>query len=483
MAKNRILYITVVFLSLSFVLFYGGELPYAIFYMTVLIMPVSIIYTLIVYFSLSFSINAENPTLVKGERFNFYIIIKNKSPLFFPYINIVYKDTVAFKIEDGADGGTTAPMPARSENPQYNGSRSANTPNERFARARQGERRFAESATFINSTLSVTPFAKVGSYITLVGQYRGSYVVENYDIRIMDLLGLISIPVKKPTGCQVTVYPRIIPIDRFSYKTSFDIDSASRVFSMIDDATTVSDIRGYNIGDVMKRVHWKLSAKTRSLKVKNYEKIAMSSVLLIIDLSGIDGEQIIKLKTEDKMVEAYVALLYYFLNNHFSVSLCFYDDEFVMLKADSVEMFELLCEKITMLEFRSEVAVEDLIDHVSTETLIPSNVCVVTSKLSNGLIERLYSCAEAGNQTSLIYVNEDNDNLHDTMKTIGTANASVTTGKIEISGDEKSNRRRAALAQNSEAPDRSGWVNVFSINYESALNEVLKSQLSETIHE
>ena len=86
---------------MTFVFFFGGEIPYTILYTSLVILPISVIYTLAAYASLSFRGYPDNTDVVKGGRFNIVIDIKNKWPLFFPYINVLYRETEEFELESG----------------------------------------------------------------------------------------------------------------------------------------------------------------------------------------------------------------------------------------------------------------------------------------------------------------------------------------------------------------------------------------------
>ncbi|MCL2163617.1 MAG: DUF58 domain-containing protein [Oscillospiraceae bacterium] len=400
MTKNRILYINVIIFSLSFVFFFGGDIPYTILYTTVSLLLISIIYTLSVYAAITFHGYPDQTDIIKGGSFNLIVDIENKWPLFFPYVSIKYKKTDEFLLK-GSD-----------------------------------------------VTISVNPFAKTGCKAEFTSKYRGRYTINNYEINIMDFLGVINIPIKKKNKTHITVYPQIAPIGGFPYTPGFDLDSITQAHNVIEDTSSVSDIRSYYIGDEMKRIHWKLSAKTRQIKIKNYEKITMTSVLLLLDLSQIKGSQDIRLKTEDKMIEAYISILYYFLRNYFNVTMCFYDSELVTIRADGMEVFETLYQRVSLLEFKSDVGIEEIIDHVNIEGLSPSNICVFTSNLSRRLVERLLVFTEGDSRVSMIYMNENN-----------------APGTVRNGGKEAEDLLE-------ELRKTTSTLKVYPLHYESKLNEV-----------
>ena len=461
MAKNRILYINVVLFSLTFVFFYGGRIPYMIFYTTISIFVVSIAYTLTVYFCLSFKAYVDSPDIIKGSLFNYSIDIKNKSPLFFPYVKIVYEETDMFILENG------------------------------------------------RMTLSVGPFAGTGLKFALTSKYRGRYKIDNYEIKIMDFLGLIRLPIKKAKGEYVTVYPRIVPIDRVFHNTRFNIDSISQTSSSIEDTSSVSDIRSYYNGDSMKRIHWKLTAKTRQIKIKNFEKVEKPSVLLLLDLSRTEGDEPEAiLRTEDKLIEAYVSVLYYFLKIQINVNVIFHDGELVSIKADNMGLFQPLYEKASTLDFVGGADCEEILDYISVGGANLSNICVFSSKLRKTLIERLHACTERGSFVSLVYTNEKNalippdgegpDTETETETKTKTKTETKTKTKTETKTkidtktktDTKTDTKTETETETeTESPRSSSWeeikaewgidieteqLKVYAINYESKLDEVFE---------
>ncbi len=89
-----------------------------------------------------------------------------------------------------------------------------------------------------------------------------------------------------------TMKPDVPPLDLMVLPLPFDVDKLS--FSPGDmgmetlarareDPTTPSDVRSYQPGDPMKKIHWKLSMRKRELLVRRFEEPALPDALVLLD--------------------------------------------------------------------------------------------------------------------------------------------------------------------------------------------------------
>ena len=102
--------------------------------------------------------------------------------------------------------------------------------------------------------------------------------------RVCDALGLVSIPVRLPPVCAIAVEPEPqAPLDRpnlsqFQYRSYHPKPGGG--FSEIHD------LREYRPGDSLRDIHWKLSAKTDKLIVREAQEPDRRYVLLTLDLGA-----------------------------------------------------------------------------------------------------------------------------------------------------------------------------------------------------
>ena len=454
-AKNRLLCTAVFITTLAFVLFYGGRVPYALFYTVIALITVSLLYLLIVCLFCNVQCQLDRRDVIKGGDIILTIEIRNNSPLFIPYVNITYKKTIAFNYKK------------------------------------------------LDEALSITAFTGKRARIALTSKYRGRYDVNIPEVRLMDFLGLINVPVKYAKLPDVLVYPHICEIDEFSAVGKFDMDNQLHPDNISEDITAVSDVREYMIGDEMRKIHWNLSARMMSFMSKNYENITKSRLTMLINLSrvsgtsgasgasgasaarrssrvsGVSGSSRVsrasrvsgasgastasgasvasvasaasgyseeeRLSLEDRILETAVSIIYHFLYKYWNVTLCYYENDYFTYSLEDASMFEMAYDHLAFVEFSSDYNVARIVENISQDTAGEYlNLCVVTHEVSDDLIERIIRYSELGSRIALVYVCKSKTGL------------------------EKEDWAKAV---------RKSAVSLFLVDFESGLREALASEL------
>lgn len=137
--------------------------------------------------------------------------------------------------------------------------------------------------------------------------YRGEYMLGIERAEIYDLLRLFRFRLKKIPMCGITVMPRRVMLDETTALCTDDYDSTITKVSFLESGSFAS-IRKYEDGDLMKHVHWKLSAKHDELMVKQSEQNLGSSALIITDIHAVSEDTDSALRSADAAVEAALAL-------------------------------------------------------------------------------------------------------------------------------------------------------------------------------
>ena len=127
-----------------------------------------------------------------------------------------------------------------------------------------------------------------GKYQTLSLPFCADHVgVSSPGIRVCiieDLLGLFqktSVPVIPPS--ELLVFPRTFSTDPLVMSPG---DPGSEIMSRAtEDLSSPTDVRSYQMGDPMKKVHWKLSLRRRELMVRKFDEPVLQEVLILMDCS------------------------------------------------------------------------------------------------------------------------------------------------------------------------------------------------------
>ena len=104
-------------------------------------------------------------------------------------------------------------------------------------------------------------------------------------VTVNDLFGMFSVT-KAPEveGSELIVVPTPFDVDELTFASG---DSGLETMARAtEDVNNPSDVRGYQPGDAMKKIHWKLSLRKRELMVRRFEEPVLPDALVLMDCSA-----------------------------------------------------------------------------------------------------------------------------------------------------------------------------------------------------
>ncbi len=119
---------------------------------------------------------------------------------------------------------------------------------------------------------------------TLNCQKRGKYAVGPLQIKINDPLGILNWPESHLEAEFLTVFPKIIPLQRLGLPTNSPLASLPAATSLFEDPTHVTGLRDYIPGDSPRRIHWTATARSGQMLVKQYKAAVARETLICLDL-------------------------------------------------------------------------------------------------------------------------------------------------------------------------------------------------------
>ncbi len=120
----------------------------------------------------------------------------------------------------------------------------------------------------------------------LVGQRRGCYTLRSLTVSSGDSLGLYPRAIEDTPSEQVTIYPRLYPVHHLPVLRTDASGERVGAATLQEDPTRMRGIRDYALGDSLRRVHWKVTARQSDLKVKLFEPSAVSRVQMALVADG-----------------------------------------------------------------------------------------------------------------------------------------------------------------------------------------------------
>ncbi len=211
-----------------------------IFFWFIFILPfVLLIYVLLAKNALTVSMISDSVTTEKNTPYTYEFRIDNHSPLALPFID------------------------AQVSIPQSNSVRCT----ERTVR------------------LSMAPLTSYHMKNTVSFRFRGTYDIGVQCFYVYDFFRLFRVRVDMDNLTTVYVLPRRLTLDETSAHSVSD-DTARTVRSpLVVDKLEVSDIRDYRNGDSLKSIHWKLSSKSETFIVKDYNTGTSNQTVVFCDLT------------------------------------------------------------------------------------------------------------------------------------------------------------------------------------------------------
>lgn len=334
-------------------------IKYALLALTILLI-LSIIhalsYRLLVYATQD---NDINNVIFKNEFFNTKIVIKNRGPFIYPAFSLDFiKDDLIIS------------------NDQY----------------------------FFYTLL---PFKNMSICMQQRGLFRGKYKVGINSVSGFDFFGIMKITKKNTSPIFITIYPKVIVLDKFDEKGSIAQEIQGKLSSNIDDNGELADIREYRDSDNIRRVHWKLSARTENFMVKNSYKVLGRESEIILDLSYSDRECTIieRAWREDRLIETILSVCKYMDVRRLNFDLMYNTNNYCEeISSSEPNSFERVYNFFAEARFNIPFNANSIIDKLNQKRLNVLNVYLFTMNLSGQIKECAEMLVHLGHRVTIIYI-------------------------------------------------------------------------------
>ena len=156
-------------------------------------------------------------------------------------------------------------------------------------------------------TVRATAFRPHTFRQVLLCPHRGVYQIGLRRASVEDVFGLFRL--SKKTDAKSAMLEVALRRRFARPMTLGSADIGPMYFSRAtEDTASPSDVRSWQNGDSLKKVHWKLSMRRRQMLVRTYEESARPDTLILPDLSPITALRDQQLSLEDEICEAALAV-------------------------------------------------------------------------------------------------------------------------------------------------------------------------------
>jgi uncharacterized protein (DUF58 family) len=113
---------------------------------------------------------------------------------------------------------------------------------------------------------------------------RGYYPIGPLTMQTGDLLGIERRSRVQVEPGYLTVYPRVVPLDKLGLPTRSPLVALPASAHLFEDPARVMGVRDYQPGDSPRRIHWTATASAGRLLVKQYQPAIARETLICLDL-------------------------------------------------------------------------------------------------------------------------------------------------------------------------------------------------------
>ncbi len=360
MRKNRIIIAIFIIASGTFASFYGGNVPYAFFYLSLCIPFISYFYTVYVYLKLRIYQNVDSHMVVKGDLTPYSFTIANEDFISYSSIKVNFLCDKSKII--GAD---------------------------------------------TNEEYCLLPNMIKSKETTLQCHYRGEYSVGVESVEITDFLFLFCVKYPYHSQLNLTVLPRIVPLmDTKVIPNQKDIKNV--LLNLFQNQNTMDvDSRLYQRGDSKRQINWKVTARQNILYSRKIVTDPKSKIVLIMDLGRILEDELERIIYEDYILEITLALSHYCLEHNTGVLVYFEQMGIKRHEINNATNFDLFYQMCVKFAFKSEVPLHILLSESERVDGTNKFYIIVTHIITGELLLHLLKVREIGNDVAVILISSD----------------------------------------------------------------------------
>lgn len=298
--------------------------------------------------------------------------------------------------------------------------------------------------TTLESLFSPRWYERITRRYTISCRQRGVHTFGPTRLRSGDLFGFTERDEIVENKQFLIVYPMIVPLSSFNLPARYPFGDRRAPRRLLEDPSRVVGVRNYVYGDDLRRVHWKATARTLELQSKIYEPTTTYTLVLFLNVdSRFDTHFGIHPDLQELAVCAAASVADWALNIGYAVGLyansIMYMPEIGMQlpagqKPDSANKEDASFELTMLQQFRQRriqippasneeqrkhimealariqsffgSSMEDLLKEQRSHLPAGATVVVITSVVSDPLLDTLVRLKQAGHAVTLLLIGD-----------------------------------------------------------------------------
>ena len=250
------------------------------------------------------------------------------------------------------------------------------------------------------------PFREKSFRHVITCPHRGIYEAGVSRVWARDLFGMFQFSRKNLSrSIAIEVMPRLRRADAMTLD-AIDLGPESMArFS--EDAASPSDIRAWQDGDSLKKVHWKLSMRRREVMVRTYEESARPDTLVLPDLSPLTALRDQQLSIEDEICERCLAAAKAQLDAGDPVCMPLTGAQPSELTAKQPGEIGAFADALMRVAFDSPYPYEQVLMLMMNRLQRTGGAVLVTARLTMRVADIAVKMQQSGIQVRLVWVSDD----------------------------------------------------------------------------
>ncbi len=245
----------------------------------------------------------------------------------------------------------------------------------------------------VRTRAALAPREEHGFALDMAFDHVGTYGVGLESVEVFDLVGLFSHVVAVDERCTVRVVPRVHPLGRLAGSDLSTTDVARSMSTVTSDDRDYAAVRDYQLGDPMKTVHWKMSARgDERLYTKLFESHTNPGTAVLLDFRSTEPDAEVRAGLYDTMLEAAFSLIDCGRRSGVDTALVFFDRAGVLRAERDGSLEDLDVAVDAMPRLGSSVDPQlaaQLLDRVSRDPDTQANIVFCTTDLSGDTVDAL----------------------------------------------------------------------------------------------
>ena len=236
--------------------------------------------------------------------------------------------------------------------------------------------------------------------------HRGIYEAGVTRIAARDMFGFFSI--SRNPGMKLLrmeVLPKVSNAAEMKLKS---VDMGPEFLARAsEDTASPSDVRAWQDGDSLKKVHWKLSMRRREIMVRTYEESARPDTLVIPDLTEITAMKDQQLTMEDCICESCLAMAKAQLDAGYPVLMPLTSAKPQEIAGRYASDLHMFADALLRVKFDSPFAYEQVLMQMMQRMQRTGGAVLCTSKLTMKTADLAMRMQRSGVQVKLVWVSDD----------------------------------------------------------------------------